>query len=87
MHFQLLFSGLGNGLSGTGFFLVVAALACVLGAEIACVCVLISKMLRARKQKKSMEEDDRHRSYGGGTDGFVRGGAGAAGGDLPCVRL
>ena len=65
MHFQLLFSGLGNGLSSTGFLLVVAALACVLGAEIACICVLISKLARARKQKRMRDEEESgYRHYG-----------------------
>ena len=63
MLFQLLFSGLGNGLSGTGFLLVIAALACVLGAEIACICVLIGKLCRARKNKKRQDEENRYGHY------------------------
>ena len=66
MLFQLLFSGLGNGLSGTGFLLVITALACVLGAEIACICVLISKLHRARKNKKMREKEDNYGNYAAG---------------------
>ena len=63
MLFQLLFTGLGNGLSGTGFLLVITALACVLGAEIACICVLIGKLHRARKNQKRRDREDRYGNY------------------------
>ena len=59
LHFQLFISSiLGNGLSNTGFMLLIAALACVLGAEVACIGILISKMIRARKERAADEEED-----------------------------
>ncbi|MBQ5772725.1 MAG: hypothetical protein IIW07_04425, partial [Clostridia bacterium] len=59
MYFQLFISSiLGNGLSNTGFMLLIAALACVLGAEVACIGILISKMIRARKERALDAEED-----------------------------
>ncbi|MBQ1963597.1 MAG: hypothetical protein II369_05720, partial [Clostridia bacterium] len=59
MYFQLSISSfLGNGLSNTGVILMIAALACVLIAEIACIGILISKMIRARKAASESAEED-----------------------------
>ncbi|MBQ2734941.1 MAG: hypothetical protein IJF33_03835, partial [Clostridia bacterium] len=68
MHFSLLFStGWGAGSSGTGFLVAIAVMACVLGAEIAGICILISKMLRARRakleQERIEEDEERNASY------------------------
>ena len=53
--------GLSAGMTTAGFFVAIAVLACVLGAEIAGICILISKMLRARKARReySRVEEDR----------------------------
>ncbi len=65
LQFSPLFSiTFGLGLSGTGFLIAIAALACILGAEVAGICILISKMLRARKMKydRDFEESERDRN-------------------------
>ena len=65
MHFSsLLSTGLGAGVTNTTFLVAIAVLACILGAEIAGICILISKMLRARKQKAERELEENQSSYG-----------------------
>ena len=59
------FLSMGAGLTNAGFLVAIAVLACILGAEIAGICILISKMLRARKarfQRDREEEDHENRS-------------------------
>lgn len=59
MHFSLLSSiALGAGMTNVGFLAAVAVLACILGAEIAGICILISKMVRARRARRQQEEED-----------------------------
>lgn len=59
MHFSLLSSIVfGAGMTNVGFLVAVAALACILGAEIAGICILISKMVRARRARRQQEEED-----------------------------
>ncbi len=52
-------------LGGAGaFYLVLALLAAVLGAEIACIWILVHKMLRAKRAaEESNREESRYRSY------------------------
>ncbi len=55
MHFPILLAtqgGLGTGISDLGIIAVIAALVCLLCAEIVCIGVLIKKMIRASKAKK-----------------------------------
>lgn len=59
MHFSLLFStGLGASFSNTGFMIAIAVLALILGAEIAGIGVLVSKLVRARNRRFSRTEED-----------------------------
>ncbi len=68
MHFSLLFSSaLGSNLSNTGLLAAIAVLACILGAEIAGISILIGKFLRARRERyerrmSSTEDTDRDSS-------------------------
>ena len=54
------FLGLGAGVTNAGLLVAIGVLACVLGAEIAGICILVSKMLRAKnaRNQRSREEDD-----------------------------
>ncbi len=62
MHFSLFISSVSSaGLTGAGFLIAIAVLACVLGAEVAGICILVSKMLRARAAKL---KDDQIRETG-----------------------
>ena len=64
LYFQLSISSfLGNGLSNAGIILMIAALACVLIAEIVCIGILISKMIRARKVAAESKEEDPTQSH------------------------
>ena len=68
MHFSMLFSsGWGTNFSHTGFLIAIAVMACILGAEIAGICILISKLLRARREgaeeSRRAESEDRSSSY------------------------
>lgn len=57
MQFQHLFSlSTGMGLSNGGLLAIIVVLACLLGAEIACIGILISKMVRARRARRDAEE-------------------------------
>lgn len=59
LPFSLLFStGLEAGMTSTGFLIAIGLLACILGAEIAGICILIGKMLRAREKKYGRTEGD-----------------------------
>ncbi|MBR3894398.1 MAG: uL15 family ribosomal protein [Clostridia bacterium] len=59
MHFSLFISSnLSAAFTGNGFLVAIAVLACVLGAEIAGICILVSKMLRARSQKMKQHKKD-----------------------------
>lgn len=55
-------------LSGVGFFVAIAILACLLGVELACTFILINKMLHARQQKQEREQREKsftqYRHYG-----------------------
>jgi len=51
-------SGLSAAFTGNGFLVAIAVLACVLGAEIAGICILVSKMLRARSQKLKQRQEE-----------------------------
>ena len=52
MHFSLFLSaGVGAGDARTIFIAAIAVLACLLGAEVAGICILISKWVRARRMK------------------------------------
>ncbi|MBQ8432101.1 MAG: hypothetical protein IJX28_04370 [Clostridia bacterium] len=68
MRFQFLLTGGLNltDMSGTGFLLLVAALALLLGTEIACISIMINKVLRARREEREVdsEESSRHYHYG-----------------------
>ena len=55
---NLLVSTLAVGTMNTTFLIAIALLACILGAEIAGICILISKMLRARRGRYHHEETD-----------------------------
>lgn len=56
MQFSLFISSVWNaGFTNTGFLAAIAVLACVLGAEIAGICILISKMMRARAAKNRLQ--------------------------------
>ncbi len=44
--------------TNTGFMIAIAILACLLGAEIAGICILVSKMMRARRERWEQEEAD-----------------------------
>ena len=46
-------------LSGVGFFVTIAILACLLGVELACTFILINKMLHARQQKQEREQREK----------------------------
>ena len=53
LHYSLFVSSaLSVGFAGAGLWVAIALLACVLGAEIAGICILVSKMLRAREAKR-----------------------------------
>lgn len=57
MHFSLLsMLTVGTGITNTSFLIAIAVLACVLGAEIAGICILIAKMSRARRERYRQEE-------------------------------
>ena len=43
-------------MTNTTFLIAIALLACILGAEIAGICILVSKMLRARRERYQGEE-------------------------------
>lgn len=59
MHFSLLsMLAVGTGSTNTSFLVAIALLACLLGAEIAGICILIAKMLRARRERYRREELD-----------------------------
>ncbi len=55
---NLLVSTLAVGTTNATFLIAIALLACILGAEIAGICILISKMLRARRERHHHEETD-----------------------------
>ena len=68
VHFSMFLSmSMGTGSSRTAFIVAIAVLACLLGAEIAGICVLISKIVRARRARQSyerrLEEEDQDSSY------------------------
>ena len=66
MYFSPLFSTVwGIGLTNTGFLVAIVALACILGAEIAGISILISKLLRARRARyeRNREETEEASSY------------------------
>ncbi|MBO5294307.1 MAG: hypothetical protein J6B71_03570, partial [Clostridia bacterium] len=64
MQFSLLTASmLGAGLTNTGFLAAIAILACILGAEVAGICILISKMLRARKARYERHDDTDSGTY------------------------
>jgi len=50
----------------TVVLIAIAALACLLGVEIAAICILASKIVRARRQKMGLESSDSFRNYGMG---------------------
>ncbi len=67
MQFQSFVSfAFSSGISSLGIFALVALLACLLGAEIACICILIVKMARAKRAKEDEEFDDGYQSLHGG---------------------
>lgn len=72
MHISMFLSmSMGTGSSRTAFIAAIAVLACLLGAEIAGICVLISKISRARRAKREyerrIEHEEQSSSY---LDGF-----------------
>ncbi len=71
MHISMFLSiSMGTGSSRTAFIAAIAVLACLLGAEIAGICVLISKISRARRAKREyerrLEAEEQSTSYLGG---------------------
>ena len=75
MYYSLLsMMAVGAGTPNTSFLIAIALLACLLGAEIAGICILISKMARARRERYRSEEEEAveshnstyHYSIGGG---------------------
>ncbi len=75
MYYSLLsMMAVGTGTPNTSFLVAIALLACLLGAEIAGICILISKMARARRERYRREEEENaeshnstyHYSIGGG---------------------
>ena len=52
------FFGLGAGLTNAGFLVAIVVLACVLGAEIAGICILVSKMLKARNARREQYREE-----------------------------
>ncbi len=63
LHFSTLLSATVFGGGNTGFLIVIAALACILGAEIAGICVLAGKMIRARRARFEEREEDPSSQY------------------------
>ena len=53
--------GLGAGMTTAGILAAIVVLACVLGAEIAGICILISKMLRASKARREYSREEENR--------------------------
>ena len=70
MQFSLLTALMfGAGLTNTGFLAAIAILACILGAEIAGIGILISKMLRAKRgrfERRDDNDDTTYRNYAAG---------------------
>ena len=64
MHLSFLLTGGLNftDMTGTGFLLLVAALAILLGTEIACISIMINKVIRARREEQvaDMRDDGSH---------------------------
>ena len=66
MYLQFLFNMTGGALelSGTSFLIAVAVFACLLGAEIAGIAILISKTARGRREKQEMDRlEERSNDY------------------------
>ena len=55
-------TALNAGFTQVGIWTAVVVLACIFGAEIACISILISKMLRAKKQRREEEYEDSYSS-------------------------
>ena len=71
MHISMFLSmSMGTGSSRAAFIAAIAVLACLLGAEIAGICVLISKISHARRAKREyerrLEAEEQSTSYLGG---------------------
>ena len=62
LHFTTVLSATAFG-GNAGFLIVIAALACILGAEIAGICILINKMIRARRARFEEKEEDPSSQY------------------------
>lgn len=62
LHFTTVLSATAFG-GNAGFLIVIAALACILGAEIAGICILVNKMIRARRARFEEKEEDPSSQY------------------------
>ena len=66
-HFFAMTSGIASGIGvETSYLIAIAVLACIFGAEVAGICVLIGKLLQARRARirEELEEERRNDPYG-----------------------